>query len=84
MNAALAFSVPPAAVIVAEAPAEAVDVDARHQQMIRGSAAMHDMALEDLTLESLSIMEGLVEQFRSDLTRCQAALAVREGGAKGR
>lgn len=83
MNAALAYSVPPVSVVVAEALVEDVDVDTRHQQMIRDSVAINDTVLEDLTPETLSILEGLVEQFRFNLTRCQAALAVREGGAKG-
>lgn len=74
MNAAHAVLFPPAVVIVQEAPQ--VDVEARHQEMIRGSAAIHDVCLEDLSPENMSILMELVDQFRSNLIQCQASVAV--------
>lgn len=88
MNVALAISVPPVAVapvaVVAEVTCEAVDMDAQHQAMIRTFSELGDTLYEELTPHSVALMEGLVEQFRSQLTRCQASLSVQgEGGAKG-
>lgn len=77
MNAALAPSFPPVAVVVQPVEAASVDIETRHQEMIRGVAAMNDMILEDLTPETMAILGELVEHFRSNLLHCQAASAVR-------
>lgn len=77
MNAALAPSFPPVAAVIQTAEAPEVDIQARHMDMIRGSAAINDMILEDLTPESMAILGELVEHFRNNLLHCQAASAIR-------
>lgn len=73
MNAALANLFPPAVVIVQQAP---MTIEARHQEMIRGSAALHDVCLEELSSQNMSILLEIVDQIRSNLIQCQALGAV--------
>lgn len=70
MNAALATLFPPPVVVIQEA---SVNVEARHQEMIRGTSALHDVCLEELSPENTDLMLELVEQIRSHLLQCKAA-----------
>ena len=43
------------------------DLESLHEQMIRNAHALRDALLEDLNPQSLTYIEGLIEQFRVDL-----------------
>lgn len=71
MNAALAQLFPPAVVIQQEAIQ--VDAEARHMSLIRESAELHDVCLEELTPENVDILMELTDTIRSKLFQCKAA-----------
>jgi site-specific recombinase len=70
MNGMVASEIAPAAAVSTVLASER-EFDLRHQSMIRGSDALVEACLEDMTEENLAIVEKLFDQFRVDLAYCR-------------